>query len=237
MDALVAFAAALVALRLAGALARRWRESRAPELAAWAWSLAAYAVAAAAIAWGEAARWDARTFRVYYAAGRAADGAAARRRLAAPRRSPAGAGRSALVYAGTRDRRRARDAGARPVRRPRDPAGPGPPRLRPGPPARDRRQRARHDRRRRRRRPLVPAPAARKRPDRRRRRRRRARAAGSPGSEPPEPRSASPSASRCSTRDSWPRLRLRCAGPPLRPFEAIFTKRNVRRLSVPFRDA
>jgi len=69
MDALVAFAAALVALRLAGALARRWRESRRPELAAWAWSLAAYAVAAAAIAWGEAAQWDARAFRVYYAAG------------------------------------------------------------------------------------------------------------------------------------------------------------------------
>ena len=69
MDALVAFAAALVALRLAGALARRWRATRRPELAAWAWSLAAYAVAAAAIAWGEAAEWDARSFRVYYAAG------------------------------------------------------------------------------------------------------------------------------------------------------------------------
>ncbi len=69
MDALVAFAAALVALRLAGALARRWRASRRPELAAWAWSLAAYAVAAAAIAWSEAAQWDARSFRVYYAAG------------------------------------------------------------------------------------------------------------------------------------------------------------------------
>jgi hypothetical protein len=69
MDALVAFGAALVALRLAGALARRWRSSRRSELAAWAWSLAAYAVAAAAIAWSEAAQWDARSFRVYYAAG------------------------------------------------------------------------------------------------------------------------------------------------------------------------
>src|SRR3954451_7758376 len=59
----------LVALRLAGALARRWRQTRRRELAAWAWSLAAYAVAAAAIAWGEAAQWDARAFRVYYAAG------------------------------------------------------------------------------------------------------------------------------------------------------------------------
>ena len=69
MNALVAFAAALLALRLAGRLFRRWRATRRPELAAWAWSLTAYAVAAAAIAWGEAAQWDARAFRVYYAAG------------------------------------------------------------------------------------------------------------------------------------------------------------------------
>jgi hypothetical protein len=69
VSALLAFAAALIALRLAGALAQRWRESRRPELRIWAWSLAAYAVAAAAIAWGEAAQWDARSFRVYYAAG------------------------------------------------------------------------------------------------------------------------------------------------------------------------
>jgi hypothetical protein len=69
VDVLAAFAAALVALRLAGALARRWRQTRRPELLAWAWSLAAYAVAAAAIAWGQAAQWDGRTFRVYYAAG------------------------------------------------------------------------------------------------------------------------------------------------------------------------
>lgn len=69
MDAIVAFAAALLALRLAGDLARRWRRTRRPELAWWAWSLAAYAVAAAAIAWGESAGWDARAFRVYYTAG------------------------------------------------------------------------------------------------------------------------------------------------------------------------
>jgi hypothetical protein len=69
MDALVAFAAALLALRLAGDLARRRRLTRRPELGWWAWSLAAYAVAAAAIAWGEAAGWDARAFRVYYATG------------------------------------------------------------------------------------------------------------------------------------------------------------------------
>ena len=69
MDALVAFAAALLAFRLAGLLAARYRGTRRPELYAWSAGLAAYAVAAAAIAWGEAAGWDERTFRVYYAAG------------------------------------------------------------------------------------------------------------------------------------------------------------------------
>ena len=69
MNALLAFFAALVALRLAGELARRWRSTGRPELRIWAWSLAAYAVAAGTIAWGEATQWDARTFRVYYAAG------------------------------------------------------------------------------------------------------------------------------------------------------------------------
>ena len=69
MNALVAFGAALLAFRLAGLLTRRWRATRRPELAAWAWALAAYAVAAGAIAWGEAAQWDGRAFRVYYASG------------------------------------------------------------------------------------------------------------------------------------------------------------------------
>jgi hypothetical protein len=97
--ALLAFAAALLALRLAGALARRWRQTRRPELAAWAWSLAAYAVAAAAIAWGEAAQWDARAFRVYYAAGALVTApllGAGSLLLAGVRR----AGSVALVYAG-----------------------------------------------------------------------------------------------------------------------------------------
>ena len=66
MEALFAFAAALVALRLAAALAVRWRKRRAPELAALSASLLAYAVAAAALAWGAAAGWDDRSFRVYY---------------------------------------------------------------------------------------------------------------------------------------------------------------------------
>jgi hypothetical protein len=69
MDALVAFAAALIALRLAGLLVARYRSSGRPEFLAWGTGLATYAVAAAAIAWGEAAGWDGRAFRVYYAAG------------------------------------------------------------------------------------------------------------------------------------------------------------------------
>jgi hypothetical protein len=66
VEALLAFGAALLALRLAGSIGRRWRLRRAPELAAWAAALFAYAVASAALAWGAAAGWDARAFRVYY---------------------------------------------------------------------------------------------------------------------------------------------------------------------------
>ena len=66
MEALLAFGAALLALRLAGMLAGRWRARRAPELAAWTAALFTYAVASAALAWGAAAGWDARAFRVYY---------------------------------------------------------------------------------------------------------------------------------------------------------------------------
>ncbi|MGH2995459.1 MAG: hypothetical protein ACRDON_00100 [Gaiellaceae bacterium] len=66
MEALLAFAAALLTLRLAGDLARRWRARRAPQLAAWSASLLAYAVASGALAWGAAAGWDDVTFRVYY---------------------------------------------------------------------------------------------------------------------------------------------------------------------------
>src|SRR5438067_5488955 len=66
VNALLAFAAALVALRLAGRLAGRWRARRAAELAAWSASLLAYALACAALAWGAAAGWDPRAFRAYY---------------------------------------------------------------------------------------------------------------------------------------------------------------------------
>ena len=66
MEAILAFGAALVALRLAGLLFSRWRARRAPELAAWAASLFAYAAASGAMAWGAAHGWDGRSFRVYY---------------------------------------------------------------------------------------------------------------------------------------------------------------------------
>jgi len=69
VEALLAFAAALLALRLAGDLAARFRARRAPQLAAWSASLLAYAIASAALAWGAAAGWDDRAFRVYYLAG------------------------------------------------------------------------------------------------------------------------------------------------------------------------
>jgi len=69
VDALLAFAAALVSLRLSGDLLRRFRSRRAPELVAWAAALAAYAVAAGALAWGAAAGWSDAAFRAYYLGG------------------------------------------------------------------------------------------------------------------------------------------------------------------------
>jgi hypothetical protein len=69
MDALLAFAAALLSLRLSAGLARRFRHQKAPQLAAWSAALAAYALAAGALAWGAADGWSEATFRVYYLAG------------------------------------------------------------------------------------------------------------------------------------------------------------------------
>jgi hypothetical protein len=62
MDVLLSFAAALVALRLAGLLARSRH-------IAWAGGVLSFAVASAAMAWGAAHGWDARAFRVWYLAG------------------------------------------------------------------------------------------------------------------------------------------------------------------------
>lgn len=69
MDALLAFAAALLSLRLSADLVRRFRNQRSAELAAWAAALAAYAVAAGALAWGAAAGWTDPAFRLYYLGG------------------------------------------------------------------------------------------------------------------------------------------------------------------------
>ena len=66
MEALLAFGAALIALRLAGLLAGKWRQRRQPQLALWSAGLTAYALGAAAIAWGAAAGWNDGVFRAYY---------------------------------------------------------------------------------------------------------------------------------------------------------------------------
>lgn len=69
MEALLAFGAALVALRLSADLVRRYRRRRASELAAWSAALGSYALAAGALAWGEAAGWNEAAFRAYYLGG------------------------------------------------------------------------------------------------------------------------------------------------------------------------
>jgi hypothetical protein len=66
---MLAFAAALIAFRLAGNLAVRWRATRAPQLAAWSAALLAYALASGALAWGAAAGWNEAAFRLYYTCG------------------------------------------------------------------------------------------------------------------------------------------------------------------------
>ena len=69
MEAILAFGAALLALRLTGLLLGRWRERHEPHLAVWAAGLGAYAIGAAAIAWGAAAGWNEGVFRAYYLCG------------------------------------------------------------------------------------------------------------------------------------------------------------------------
>ena len=66
MEPILAFAAALLTLRLAGLLAARWRRRHEPHLLAWSAGLGAYAFGAAAIAAGAAAGWNEGSFRAYY---------------------------------------------------------------------------------------------------------------------------------------------------------------------------
>jgi hypothetical protein len=66
VESLLAFGAALLALRLGGRTFAGWRTRRAPELLAWSGGLLAYAFASAALAWGAAHGWDTRAFRAYY---------------------------------------------------------------------------------------------------------------------------------------------------------------------------
>ena len=109
MDALLAFAAALLTLRLAAELVRKWRARRAPELLAWAASLAAFAAASGALAWGAAAGWDDRSFRAFYLFGGLLTAALLGAGVAATgARLARGSGRTRLRRA--RDRRRDRNA-------------------------------------------------------------------------------------------------------------------------------
>ena len=99
MEALIAFGAALLTLRLSGLLAARWRERHTPHLFAWSAGLAAYALGTSAIAWGAAAGWNEGVFRAYYLFGGllTAPLLGAGSALAAGRRS---AGPIVLVYTG-----------------------------------------------------------------------------------------------------------------------------------------
>jgi uncharacterized membrane protein len=69
VNALLAFAAALVSLRLSAKLVRRASELRSGSFAFWAAALAAFALASGALAWGAAAGWNDAAFRVYYVGG------------------------------------------------------------------------------------------------------------------------------------------------------------------------
>jgi hypothetical protein len=66
MEALLAFTATLVSLRLSADLVRRYRARPAPGLLIWAGALAAFAAGSGALAWGAAAGWSDPAFRVYY---------------------------------------------------------------------------------------------------------------------------------------------------------------------------
>jgi hypothetical protein len=66
VEALLAFGAALLALRLTGLLVARWRAQRQTHLLAWSAGLGAYALGAAAIAAGAAGGWNEAWFRAYY---------------------------------------------------------------------------------------------------------------------------------------------------------------------------
>jgi hypothetical protein len=69
VDALLAFAATLVSLRLSAKLVGRARAAPSGPFIAWAAALAAFAIASGALAWGAAAGWGDASFRVYYLGG------------------------------------------------------------------------------------------------------------------------------------------------------------------------
>ena len=66
MEALLAFVALLISLRLSADLFRRYREGRGQAFLAWAAALGSFALGSGALAWGAAAGWNDPAFRVYY---------------------------------------------------------------------------------------------------------------------------------------------------------------------------
>jgi hypothetical protein len=66
MVAGLAFAATAIATVFAQATGARWARSRAPHQGAWAFALALFALASAALATGAATGWDGGTFRAFY---------------------------------------------------------------------------------------------------------------------------------------------------------------------------
>ena len=171
MDALLAFAATLLALRLSADLLRRHRQHPTPGLLAWAAALAAFAAGSGAIAWGSAYAWSNPAFRVYYLCGgllaAALLGAGS---LAAGRRPLGGSAHARLRRARNRDRDRG--AADRSGHRQLDPGGTGAPCRLPRAGRRDPRQLGGNTRRSRRRRDGPAAAPARERARPRRARRR-----------------------------------------------------------------
>ena len=143
VEALLAFAAALLTLRLAGCSPRRWRARRQPHLLAWSAGLARLRARGRRDRAGARGRLERRELPRLLPLRRPARP----RRSSAPgsllrRRRPRGRADRARLHR-ARGRGRARRAARGADRRHVDPGGAGAPRALPGPDARDRRQRRR----------------------------------------------------------------------------------------------
>ena len=206
VDALLAFAAALVSLRLSAELARRYWKRRAPELLAWAAALARLRRGRGRARVGRSGRLGRGRLPRLLPRRRAPHRGAAGSGLAAPRRTALGrAGGARLLR--DRGRRRPRGAARSPAFGNGRPGRPGRARAVAGPGARDRGEFARNARRRRRRRrDDPPAPA-----------RERAAARGGRRRGRSEARSAAWASPRSRRSWRWPRSSSTPASSCLRP--------------------